>query len=124
MERLAKLFLSFVDLAEVEVQSLKRGIVRLGFTIVFLIGGAIAALVGVCMLFASAFIALENLIGRTGSYAVVGGLFLVVGVVLLTGSWKRGNEVAPAIAAAPEAAVGKTSVTEGAADDSSLRIAS
>jgi len=136
MERLAKLILSFVDLAEVEIQALKRGVVRFCFTLLFLIAGGLLALTGVCLLLAAAFDALENLVGTVLALTIVGALFVVIGGVLLIASRKRGETVQPATAPAAPVAIPEPSpevakeVTqaqkeaEGAEDVAHIRIAS
>jgi len=100
MERLAKLILSFVDLAEVEVQALKRGVVRFCFTLLFLIAGGLLALTGVCLLLAAAYVALEDAVGRVWALTIVGALFAGIGGGLLIASRKRGETVKPATAPA------------------------
>lgn len=117
MERLAKLILSVVDLAEVEITSFKRGTVRLCFTIVAVTAGAVLAAIGLVLLLASAYLELEHVIGRVASLALVGGTFLGIGLFLLFSSWKKGASGKPT-------ASNPSDQIKGEADAPPIRIAS
>lgn len=129
MEPLAKLLVSFVELAETELAMLKKGAVRLGLSVVLIIAAGFLGLVGLWMVLDALFLVLQNLIGRPGALAVSGLIFLALAGAAGYLAFKspKPKKLTPETAASVPTSPHKTpaSPTEGKTDDAaSLRIAS
>lgn len=127
MEPLAKLVVSFVELAETELAILKRGVVRLGLSLVFVIAAGVLGTIGICWILNALFLVIADHLGRPAAFAISGLAFLGGAAVLLVLAMKTRK---PAAAAAPtvsqtETAPPHSHPAEGNPNDpASLRIAS
>ncbi|MGC4032238.1 MAG: phage holin family protein [Tepidisphaeraceae bacterium] len=82
MEPLARLLVSFLELAETELALLKRGVIKLGLSLVFIAGAGVFGILGVFWVLYACFLWLEKLVGTPGAYLISGVLFLTAAATL------------------------------------------
>ncbi|HEX8322456.1 MAG TPA: phage holin family protein [Tepidisphaeraceae bacterium] len=130
MEPLAKLVVSFIELAETELAMLKTGIVKLCLALAMVIGAGILGVIGLYMVLHSVFLLIEYLLGNhAGALAISGVIFLAVAgaLVYLALRTRKQKKLTPA-SVAPDSStprpVGGTQDASAAAAAASMRIAS
>lgn len=139
MEPLARLMVSFLELAETELALLKRGVIKLGLSLAFLVGAGVFGVLGLFWVLYACFLWLDRLVGTPGAYLISGVLFLATAGTLGFLAFK-GKPAAKKVSDAPAPTTTSdvltsdrttprvtptSSATEGKKDDpADLRIAS
>ena len=121
METVAKFVLSAVDLAEAELRSLQRGLLKFGLRLGALIAAGIIAMCGMLMLLGAFYLLLSKFFGDIAALAIIGGIFSVVAAGLLLWAFHKPTASADVQFQSPES----LSSSEGVKDESApIRMAS
>ena len=83
MEPLAKLLVSFLDLAEAELKVLKNGLVRLGLSLAMILGAAIFGIAGLWWLIKAAYTLLVNLTESEATALAISGVLALAAAGIL-----------------------------------------